>query len=111
MSAKGYGPLYEAGNIIAKYYPSNELPEDNELKSDLEEFVNIYSEIKPIYKEIVSIKKGTENLRKLKLINKSTEKVQKEQEQDFINICISVATISSLSLLKIFSSRSRSNHW
>jgi len=56
LSKTGYGPLYEAGNIIAKYYPSNELPDDRELQSDLEEFLDIYKKLKPIYKELVEDK-------------------------------------------------------
>jgi len=47
-----YAPLYEAGNIIAKYYPSGELPDDDELQSDLEEFLNIYRELKPVYEDL-----------------------------------------------------------
>lgn len=36
---------YEAGNIIAKYYPSNNLPSSSELKSDIRTFLDIYEKI------------------------------------------------------------------
>ncbi|WP_226891219.1 MrcB family domain-containing protein [Methanothermobacter thermautotrophicus] len=68
LSATGYGPLYEAGNIIAKYYPSGGLPDDDELKSDLEEFLNIYSELKAVYRNI-PLEKGRDHQRKLKAID------------------------------------------
>ncbi|QHN08080.1 DUF3578 domain-containing protein [Methanothermobacter sp. THM-2] len=51
-----YAPLYEAGNIIAKYYPSNKLPNDDELVSDLQEFLDIYKKLEPIYKKIIEDK-------------------------------------------------------
>ncbi|MFK7049382.1 MrcB family domain-containing protein [Flavobacterium columnare] len=37
--------LYEAGNIIAKYYPSTNLPSDEELKADIQKFLKYYDEI------------------------------------------------------------------
>lgn len=57
LGKRGYAPLYEAGNIIARYYPSGELPNDDELQSDLEEFLSIYRKLKPIYKELI-VKNG-----------------------------------------------------
>jgi 5-methylcytosine-specific restriction endonuclease McrBC GTP-binding regulatory subunit McrB len=52
LGKRRYAPLYEAGNIIAKYYPSGELPDDDELQSDLEEFLKIYRELKPVYEDL-----------------------------------------------------------
>jgi len=56
LSEEGYGVLCEAGNIIAKYYPSSELPENGELQSDLEEFLSIYRKLKPLYEELIGKK-------------------------------------------------------
>lgn len=36
---------YEAGNIIAKYYPSSNLPNSFKLKSDIKEFLNLYENL------------------------------------------------------------------
>lgn len=35
-------PPYEAGNIIAKYYPANNLPDEQQLQSDILEILKIY---------------------------------------------------------------------
>ena len=37
--------LYEAGNIIAKYYSANNLPNEEEIKSDILKFLSYYDEI------------------------------------------------------------------
>ncbi|WP_158825727.1 MrcB family domain-containing protein [Mucilaginibacter lacusdianchii] len=37
--------LYEAGNIVAKYYPVNALPNLEKLKADLFRFINLYEEL------------------------------------------------------------------
>lgn len=36
---------YQAGNIIAKYYPSNELPDSTELKADINKFLELYENL------------------------------------------------------------------
>jgi hypothetical protein len=49
-----YAKFYEAGNIYAKYYPKDELPSDEILKSDLREFFKLYDliNIDPLLKII-----------------------------------------------------------
>ena len=37
--------LYEAGNIIAKYYPAKNLPSNEELKIDVQKFLTYYNEM------------------------------------------------------------------
>lgn len=37
--------LYEAGNILAKYYPSNNLPTSESLKADILHFLHLYEEL------------------------------------------------------------------
>jgi energy-coupling factor transporter ATP-binding protein EcfA2 len=42
LGTGNYAPFYEAGNVYAKYYSSDNLPSEESLKSDLEEFLNLY---------------------------------------------------------------------
>ncbi len=37
--------LYEAGNIVAKYYPTDSLPSDDTLEKDILRFVNLYESL------------------------------------------------------------------
>lgn len=37
--------LYEAGNIVAKYYPANNLPNEDVLQADVMQFLNLYEEL------------------------------------------------------------------
>lgn len=42
-ASSGLGAYYEVGNIAALYYESGSLPQDQELASDLERFIELYS--------------------------------------------------------------------
>jgi 5-methylcytosine-specific restriction protein A len=37
-----YPSLYEAGNIISKFYSADKIPSDNQLQNDIKEILNIY---------------------------------------------------------------------
>ena len=45
LGSGNYAPFYEAGNIYSKYYPVNNLPSENVLISDLNEFLGLYNSI------------------------------------------------------------------
>jgi len=46
----GLAPLYEAGNIYAKYYPASALPSEEEIEGDLKLFLKLYDSLKNIEK-------------------------------------------------------------
>lgn len=44
-SSNSNAKLYEAGNIIAKYYPTENLPSSNQIQHDIIYFLNLYEEL------------------------------------------------------------------
>jgi len=48
-SSTPLGKSYEAPNIAAKYYPTNAIPSNEELKRDLLQLLDFYAEAKPIW--------------------------------------------------------------
>lgn len=67
-------PLYEAGNIYAKYYPADNLPTEKELESDYEEILELYSHINETSYKLVESLEIIFN--KLPLAKKRNEKVK-----------------------------------
>lgn len=45
LEAKGDARLYEDGNIIAKYYPAENIPNTEQLRADLFDYLNLYEEL------------------------------------------------------------------
>jgi 5-methylcytosine-specific restriction protein A len=45
LQAKGDARFYEAGNIIAKYYPVDKLPNEETIKADIFRYLNLYEEL------------------------------------------------------------------
>ena len=45
LGTGNYAPFYEAGNIYAKYYSKDNLPSEEDLITDLNEFLDIYTDI------------------------------------------------------------------
>ncbi len=45
LEAKGDARLYEDGNIIAKYYPADNIPNSERLRADLVDYLNLYEEL------------------------------------------------------------------
>ena len=58
LGSGNYAPFYEAGNIYAKYYSANDLPNEDVFLSDLNKFLSIYKliSVKSSRDEDVSIK-------------------------------------------------------
>ena len=48
LGTGNYAPFYEAGNIYAKYYPLDDLPSENILISDFNNFIKIYNQLTDI---------------------------------------------------------------
>ena len=46
------GKTYETHNIIAKYYPANDIPSDEELRKDLEDVIEYYKESKLVWESM-----------------------------------------------------------
>ncbi len=46
LGKRGLAPLYEAGNIYAKYYPASDLPSEEEIEDDLKLFLKLYDSLK-----------------------------------------------------------------
>ncbi|MRI32705.1 DUF3578 domain-containing protein [Endozoicomonas sp. OPT23] len=51
-STTSLGRSYEYGNIIARYYPANDLPSDQQLEQDLLELMAFYKDVEPAWKEL-----------------------------------------------------------
>jgi 5-methylcytosine-specific restriction protein A len=45
LNAKGDAKLYEDGNIIAKYYPADSIPNNETLSADIFRYLNLYEEL------------------------------------------------------------------
>jgi 5-methylcytosine-specific restriction enzyme A len=45
LKAKGDARFYEDGNIIARYYPTNNLPNEEIIKTDIFRYLNLYEEL------------------------------------------------------------------
>ena len=48
LGKRGLAPLYEAGNIYAKYYPASDLPSEEEIEDDLKLFLKLYDSLKDL---------------------------------------------------------------
>ncbi len=49
-SSTRFGKLYEASNIIAKYYPSDKMPDDKVLQADLLQIADFYQQAKTFWR-------------------------------------------------------------
>lgn len=59
LGTGNYAPFYEAGNIYAKYYPADDLPNDVVLIEDLNEFETIYKHLS-VNSDLILVQNETE---------------------------------------------------
>ena len=75
-------PLYEAGNIYAKYYPANDLPSDEKLNSDYIEILKLYNLLSSPDPEM-----GIRNFIKKVLENYLSAKKNIKLAKELVNFC------------------------